>query len=95
MRKVLATRLATITLAATLLAAPAWAGAPWTIDWWTLDGGGEVFTFGGDWALSGTIGQWDATAHTHATGGAWALTGGFWAVSVATESDNLFKDSFE
>jgi len=76
------------------LAASASAGTPWTIDWWTLDGGGEVFTTGGDWALSGTIGQWDGTAHTSAAGGAWEVTGGFWAIAV-TDSDHLFKDEFE
>jgi len=74
--------------------AGAGAGAPWTLDWWTLDGGGEVFTTGGAWELSGTIGQWDATAHSTSVGGAWELTGGFWSIAVA-ESDHLFKDGFE
>ena len=31
-----------------------------TIDWWTIDGGGEMWTAGGNFELSGTIGQPDA-----------------------------------
>lgn len=81
-------------IAVLLLGAPAWAGAPWTVDWWTVDGGGEVFTSGGSWELSGSIGQWDATAGAAATGGSWELTGGFWAVSSGP-TDSLFKDGFE
>lgn len=87
-------RQASIVLAALLVTAPVSAGVPWTIDWWTLDGGGEVFTTGGDWQLSATVGQWDSTAHTQASGGAWQLTGGFWAIAV-TESDQVFRDGFE
>lgn len=87
-------RKASIALAALLAVAPACAVTPWSIDWWTLDGGGEMFTAGGDWQLSGTIGQWDSTAHTQASGEAWQLTGGFWAITVS-ESDLLFNDSFE
>ena len=81
-------------LAIALLAAPAWAGTPWTLEWWTLDGGGEVFTSGGGWELSGTLGQWDSTSHSQSSGGAWEVTGGFWAISV-TGSDHLFRDDFE
>lgn len=81
-------------IAVVLLAAPAWAGAPWTVDWWTVDGGGEIFTSGGSWELSGTVGQWDATTSAGASGGSWELTGGFWSVS-AGQSDQLFSDGFE
>ncbi|MHC4695320.1 MAG: hypothetical protein ACYTFA_01105 [Planctomycetota bacterium] len=42
---------------------------------WTIDGGGELFTTGGDYELSGTVGQPDAGA---ITGGAFELTGGLW-----------------
>jgi hypothetical protein len=49
----------------------------YTIDWWTIDGGGEMFTTGGDFELSGTIGQPDAGVVM--TGGDYALAGGFWA----------------
>jgi hypothetical protein len=46
------------------------------IDWYTVDSGGEMFTIGGDFELSGTIGQPDAGAVM--TGGDFELTGGFW-----------------
>ena len=42
---------------------------------WTVDGGGEVFTTGGEFDLSGTLGQPDAGVMS---GGAFTLTGGFW-----------------
>ncbi len=48
--------------------------------WHTVDGGGEMWTVGGDFELSGTIGQPDAGATM--TGGDFALTGGFWVVPV-------------
>ena len=81
-------------LALALVAAPAIGGTVWTVDWWTVDGGGEVFTTGDRWQLSGSFGQWDATPHNRSKGGAWALTGGFWSIA-ATESDHLFSDGYE
>lgn len=45
------------------------------LDWWTVDGGGDMWTVGGDYELSGTIGQPDAGV---LTGGDYELTGGFW-----------------
>jgi hypothetical protein len=48
-----------------------------SIDWWTVDGGGEMWTTGGDFELSGTVGQPDAGFAM--TGGDFDLTGGFWA----------------
>lgn len=80
-------------LTITLLATPAGAGAPWEIDWWTIDSGGEIFTSGGRWSLSGTVGQWDAVP-AGASGGSWEVTAGFWAVSV-DGSDRMFSDGFE
>jgi hypothetical protein len=41
----------------------------------TMDGGGVIFSTGGDFALSGTIGQPDAGVMA---GGEFTLTGGFW-----------------
>jgi len=46
------------------------------IDWYSIDGGGEMWTTGGDYELSGTIGQPDAGVTM--TGGDIELTGGFW-----------------
>ena len=44
----------------------------------TIDGGGVMFSKGGDLELSGTIGQPDAGV---LTGGAFELTGGFWVAT--------------
>jgi hypothetical protein len=51
-----------------------------TLDWWTVDGGGEMWTTGGDYELSGTIGQPDAN-ETAMTGGNFELTGSFWVIA--------------
>jgi len=50
-------------------------GADFDVSWYTMDGGGGTST-GGDFVLSGTMGQHDAS--TAMTGGDFALTGGFW-----------------
>ena len=49
----------------------------YTIDWQTVDGGGDMLCTGGNFELSGTIGQPDAST-TVLTGGNFELTGGFW-----------------
>ena len=46
-----------------------------TISRSTVDGGGEMFSTGGDFEMSGTIGQPDAGV---LTGAGFQLTGGFW-----------------
>lgn len=46
--------------------------------WFTIDGGGAMYTEGGDFVLSGTIGQWDAGQPM--AGGSFILTGGFWPI---------------
>ena len=51
------------------------------LTWSTIDGGGETFSTGGDYELSGTIGQPDAG---EMTGGDYALTGGFWFPAAGT-----------
>ncbi len=55
--------------------------AQYAIDWSTIDGGGGTSSAGG-YEVSGTIGQPDATAAHELTGGNYALTGGFWAVTL-------------
>ena len=55
----------------------------YTIDWWTIDGGGEMWTTGGDFELSGTIGQSDAGVVM--AGGDFELAGGFWAGAAEDE----------
>ena len=70
---------ATIILAL-LASAPTVATAQtFEINWFTIDGGGEMFTTGGDFELSGTIGQPDAAGAM--TGGDFELVGGFWAIT--------------
>lgn len=49
------------------------------IAWHTIDGGGAMNSTGGNFELSGTIGQPDAGVMT---GGAFLLTGGFWFEQV-------------
>jgi len=51
-------------------------------NWWTVDGGGGT-SQGGDYVLSGTLGQPEAL-HLM-SGGKYQLTGGFWANEAAIE----------
>ena len=80
-------------LTALLLATAPAAAQDWQVDWSTVDGGGEIAARGGEWELSGTFGQWDATDNGASTGGPWQVTGGFWGLGTA--SDFIFKNSFE
>lgn len=59
----------------------------------TIDGGGGTSS-GGDFVLTGTIGQPDASAQT-AGGGEYALAGGFWARVGEFILELIFKDGFE
>jgi len=76
----LRTSLALFALCSVVGATPAASqtGGGFDLSWSTIDGGGGTFSTGGVYSLGGTIGQPDAGA---ATGGAFALTGGFWAVA--------------
>jgi len=49
----------------------------YTIDWYKIAGGGGTST-GGTYAVSGTIGQPDASGAM--SGGNYSVTGGFWAL---------------
>ena len=73
-----------LTSAATLLAlgivlTTIGAHAQYSVDWFTLDGGGGTST-SGVYSVSGTLGQPDAGGPL--TGGAFAVTGGFWALPI-------------
>lgn len=57
----------------------------------TIDGGGQT-SAGGAFALSGTVGQADAGT-IPATGGGYALAGGFWVSGAAMEL--IFSNGFE
>ena len=72
-------RLLVLALALALLVTCALAEAQvFSLDWWTVDGGGGTST-GGQYSLSGTIGQPDAGI---TSGGSYTLLGGFWGVAV-------------
>jgi hypothetical protein len=58
------------------------AGQEFRITSYTIDGGGATFTSGGEFELSGTIGQPDAGGPM--TGGAFTLTGGFWTTATSS-----------
>jgi hypothetical protein len=65
------------------------------IPWFTLDGGGSMNTSGGTFALSGSIGQPEATAFSGAlSGGSFSIAGGFWTVAAPTCAADFNRDGF-
>ena len=68
------------------------------LTWHTIDGGGVMRSTGGNFDLSGTIGQPDAGAMS---GGNFTLTGGFWFEVIPSDCNedgvvNLFDyDTFQ
>jgi hypothetical protein len=63
-------------------ASSAWAQT-FDLSWYTFDGGGAMFTAGGDFELAGTIGQPDAGMPI--SGGSFELSGGFWPGADAAQ----------
>lgn len=59
---------------------------PYSIDWYKVSGGGGTST-GSVYAVSGTIGQHDASGPM--TGGGYSLTGGFWALVSVVQTPGL------
>jgi len=59
----------------------------------TIDGGGGSAT-GGNFVLTGTVGQPDTGAQP-ASGGEHALAGGFWAQIGSVVTELIFADGFE
>lgn len=57
-------------------------GGTFDLSWHSIDGGGVVRSTGGDFELSGTIGQPDAGFFT---GGNFELSGGFWLALAPTD----------
>jgi hypothetical protein len=68
-------------LAGCLAATAAWA-QNYAIDWYSIDGGGGTSS-GGNYTLTGTIGQPDAGT---LTGGNYTLTGGFMSIVTAIQT---------
>lgn len=91
-KKILAT---TTLLIASVLSASGAIAQSYEITQWTLSAGGTTQATGGDWQLSGTIGQWEATPARALSGGPWRLTGGFWAAKLSELGDLIFKDQFK
>ena len=58
------------------------ASAQYSIDWFKIAGGGGA-SAGGDFSLTGTIGQPDAGVMS---GGSYGLAGGFWSVVAAVQT---------
>lgn len=58
----------------------------YSIDWYKVSGGGGT-SAGGGYSVGGTIGQHDAGAPM--TGGAYSLTGGFWALISVVQTPGL------
>ncbi len=63
---------------ASTLRVSAQTGGVYDLTWHTNDGGGATSATGGIYNLGGTIGQPDAGA---ASGGVYAMTGGFWGIA--------------
>jgi len=69
------------------------AGGPYEVTKHTIDNGGQR-SEGGDFTLTGTIGQADAAPA--ATGGNFSLQSGFWTAKPSGPLDELmFSDGFE
>ena len=58
----------------------------YSIDWYKIAGGGGT-SAGGNYSVSGTIGQPDAS--TAMTGGNYSLTGGFWSLISVIQTAGL------
>jgi hypothetical protein len=57
-----------------------------SVPWWTVDGGGGT-SQGGDYVVSGSIGQPDAGSPM--SGGEFTLVGGFWVGALSSPDSNL------
>ena len=61
-------------------------GGDYDLSWSTIDGGGGMFSSGGEYSLGGTIGQPDAGL---LQGGEYSLGGGFWGGGEVSLPDYL------
>ncbi len=80
----------TLGICAALLAGPIALAESYALDWHVVAGGGGTSS-GGDYTLSGTVGQ--AEAGTTLSGGIYTLQGGFWPGVIlvsSTEAPQLF-----
>ena len=77
---------ATVVLLLFIAGAALAASNGFSIPWWTVDGGGGT-SQGGDFAVSGTIGQPDISPLM--SGGDYTVVGGFWGGALPPPSPNL------
>ena len=91
MKRIILTGLYTLSVLVTAVALAQSSGGNFEITKSTIDSGGGT-SLGGDFTLTGSIGQPDANRQI-STGGGFALAGGFWASASAVGT--IFKDSFE
>lgn len=77
-------------------AAPQSTGSPFAVRWHTQDGGGGDSEADGS-RIRGSIAQPDADPLQPSTGGAFAVTGGFWQRAGESEplAPDIFRDGFE
>jgi len=68
-------------------------GGSYAITKSTIDNGGGA-SVSGPYALTGTIGQADASLQSD-SGGQYVVAGGFWAGVAGLISDLIFKNGFE
>ena len=80
-----------LTILITTIALAQSSGGDFEITKSTIDSGGGTSS-GGDFSMTGTIGQHDANWQP-STGEGFSVTGGFWV--DAGVSDAIFKDGFE
>jgi len=65
------------------------------VDHFTIDGGGGL-SLGSGYSIHGTLGQPDADPMQPSVGASYAVTGGFWALPMATLMDDvLFRNGFD
>ena len=67
----------------------------YSVTQWTIASGGQSSIAGTQWELTGTIGQWDATAPGALSGGKWQLTGGLWGAELEGRPASIFQDRFQ
>src|SRR5262245_53701599 len=82
--KIMKTVIVSITAALAAVGFIAAVGAQsFSIDWYTVDGGGGTSS-GGNYSVTGTIGQPDAGATM--SGGNYTVAGGFWSYAAAIQT---------
>lgn len=91
LKRIIIPALSILAFLISILALAQTSGGDFEITKSTIDGGGGTSS-GGEFSITGTIGQPDANKQI-SSGAGFSVAGGFWA--NATVVDMIFKDSFE